>query len=69
MSAFKWEATCSILAIAIQSERVQEVEERGDHLSLPIMYGFDKGDIPLTYVVRHHHMVYHQGLLKTGNTI
>jgi hypothetical protein len=45
------------LATLIQPGRVQEIEGRGDHLYLPIMHGFDEGNIPLTSVVRHQHLV------------
>jgi hypothetical protein len=66
---FKGKPTYSIFALSVQPNRVQEVEERGGHPQLSIMYGSDKGDIPLTNVVRHHHMVCHRGLVKMDNTI
>ena len=46
---FGRELTDSILTPS--SHRVQEFEEKGDHLSLPIMNGSDEDDVPLINVV------------------
>jgi hypothetical protein len=48
---FLRESTYTILASPIRPDRVQEIEERGYYLHLP-MHGSNKGNIPLTDVVR-----------------
>jgi hypothetical protein len=54
---FRGDPTDSILAISIQPNSVQEIEERDDHFYLPIMHRSDEGDIPLICVVHNQQMV------------
>lgn len=64
---FRRGPTNPILTSLSQPNWVQNVEEWGDQLHLPIMHGFDEGNILLTGVVWKLHLVYDRGFLKACN--
>jgi hypothetical protein len=65
---FGGDPTSFILATLSQSDRIQKIGERSDHVHLLIMHLSGKRYISLKLSIEELHMICHPHLLKTCNT-